>query len=355
MGNKNINEVRRKIMRSLTGGVGKSKVDIAGGVNRPIKRILIVRPNHRLGNLLLITPLIQEIEATFPDCKIDLFVKGGLAPILYEKYPSVDRIISLPKKPFKQLFKYIGVWISLKKYRYDLAINLDRGSSSGRLSTRFVSAKNKIFGEHLDELVNKYPDYRHMAKNPVYNLRHYLGLMGYKANEFPVAPLDLRLSSTEIAHGRELMNELVPADRKTISIFTYATGSKCYSEEWWAAFYNKLSATFPEYNFMEILPVENISKINFMAPSFYSKDVREIAAVIANTEVFIAADSGIMHLGAASQAPTVGLFSVTRPDKYEPYGNGSLPVNTDSQNAEEIIAILRNILQTDDAESLGYA
>ena len=50
-----------------------------------IKRILICRPNHRLGNLLLITPLIQEISETFPDCKIDLFVKGGIAPTVISK------------------------------------------------------------------------------------------------------------------------------------------------------------------------------------------------------------------------------------------------------------------------------
>ena len=342
-------------MRGLTGNVGKSVIDTRPGANKEIKRIFLTRPNHRLGNLLLMTPLLQEIEKTFPGCKVDLFVKGGLAPILFERYDNVDRIITLPKKPFKELFKYMKVWVSLKRYRYDLAINLDSRSSSGRLSTRFVRSRNKIFGDFLDELVAKYPDYRHMAKNPVYNLRYYLGLMGYLPNREAVAPIDLRLSHEEISHGGKLMNELVPADKKTISVFTYATGSKCYSEEWWAEFFGKLTAAFPGYNFMEILPVENISKINFQAPSFYSKDVREIAAVIANTEVFIAADSGIMHLGVASQTPTVGLFSVTEPAKYEPYGNGSLPVNTNNQSAEEIIAIVNNILQTDNAENLGYA
>jgi ADP-heptose:LPS heptosyltransferase len=37
---------------------------------------------------------------------------------------------------------------------------------------------------------------------------------------------------------------------------------------------------------------------------FYSKDIREIGAVIANTEIFIGADSGIMHLASASLTPT---------------------------------------------------
>jgi hypothetical protein len=38
---------------------------------------------------------------------------------------------------------------------------------------------------------------------------------------------------------------------------------------------------------------ENVSQIAFK-PTFYSKDIREIGAVIANTEIFIGADSGII-------------------------------------------------------------
>ena len=77
-------------MVSLTRNIGKSQ---SGSNSIPAKeefrRILISRPNQRLGNLLLITPLIQELEETFPNAKIDLFVKGGLAPILFENYNSI--------------------------------------------------------------------------------------------------------------------------------------------------------------------------------------------------------------------------------------------------------------------------
>jgi hypothetical protein len=62
------------------------------------------------------------------------------------------------------------------------------------------------------------------------------------------------------------------------------------------------------YNIIEVLPVENVSQMGFKAPTFYSKDVREIGALMANTEVFIGGDSGIMHLASASKVSTVGLF-----------------------------------------------
>lgn len=353
---KRINRIRKSIMQSLTKNVGASRVDTKSGARVTMRRILIARPNHRLGNLLLITPLLQEINATFPECKVDLFVKGGLAPILFKNYNNVGRIITLPKKPFKELFKYMKVWVSLKRYRYDMVINLDKDSSSGRLSTQFATAPNKLFGEHIDELALKHDDYRHMAKNPVYKFRYYLAMLGFKDKNLPVPLLDIKLTTEELTAGKKLIKELVSDDKKTISVFTYATGSKCYNENWWDEYYGKLQKAFPDYNIIEILPVENISKIGFKAPSFYSKDVREIAAVIANTAAFIGADSGIMHLAASSQAPVVGLFSVTDPEKYMPYGNNSVAINTNSCCTEDNLEILKDILSKGQSSSvLQYA
>ncbi|HTG65572.1 MAG TPA: hypothetical protein VL859_04275, partial [Flavobacterium sp.] len=100
-----INVVRRKITHSLTKNIGSNKLDKNHDPNLKIdfKNVLISRPNHRLGNLLLISPLVQEINSIFPDCKIDLFVKGNLAPIIFENYPSVENYIVLPRKPFENL------------------------------------------------------------------------------------------------------------------------------------------------------------------------------------------------------------------------------------------------------------
>jgi len=38
-----------------------------------VQSVLICRPNHRLGNQLLITPIVQEVIDVFPEAKIDLF------------------------------------------------------------------------------------------------------------------------------------------------------------------------------------------------------------------------------------------------------------------------------------------
>ncbi len=342
-----INKIRRSITRGLTknvGGLQLQQINPSG--ERPVfTKILICRPNHRLGNLLMLTPLVQEIEANFPEAKIDLFVKGGLAPIIFENYTSVENYIVLPKKPFKEFARYLNVWFQIKKRKYDLVINIDQNSSSGRLSTQFARADFKFFGEVVPEIA-MFPDHVHMAKFPVFEFRHYLQLLGYPKIEKEISTLNMKLSTAELVKSKAILDQLVEANKKTICIFTYATGAKCYSTEWWIPFYEKLKNAFPDYNIVEVLPVENVSQIHFAAPSFYSKDVREIASFIAQTSLFIGADSGIMHLACASQTPVFGLFSVTKPEKYEPYGNGSVSINTNELSQEEIIALAQNILKS---------
>ncbi len=339
-----INAVRRKITRSLTKNIGTTKLGQNPDSKIELKNVLICRPNHRLGNLLLITPLVQEINHAFPDCKIDIFIKGGLGPIVFKNYPSVENFIVLPKKPFKELLKYIKVWFKIKQKKYDLVINIDGGSSSGRMSTQLANADFKFFGELNLEIVANHPDYKHMAKYPIFEFRHYLNQLGFSNQQKEIPTIDIKLSEQEIQDAKKILNQIVPNDKKTIAIFTFATAAKCYCKEWWDVFYEKLVHYFPEYNIVEVLPVENVSQINFKAPSFYSKDVREIAAFIANTEVFIGADSGIMHLACASQIPVVGLFSVTVPEKYEPYGNNSIAIDTNVTDLEAMIEIIKKRL-----------
>lgn len=338
---KKINQLRRGVTHALTKNMGSNQDEKPFDPNHQVKRVLISRPNHRLGNLLLITPLVQELDQTYPGIKIDLFIKGGLGPIVFKNYQSVDQILALPKKHFKQFGQYMGNWAKLKKHRYDLVINVATSSSSGKLSTNMARGAYKIFGELPAEVTTQNPDYLHLAKYPVYNLRHYLGT----DTKRPVPPLNLKLDDNELLKGKNDLQELVKNSKPTIAIFTFATGSKCYNPDWWNPVYQQLVNDFPEYNIVEVLPAENVSQIDFRAPSYYSRDVREIGGLMANTSVFIGADSGIMHLAAASGVPTVGLFNPTDPKRFGPYGGKNIAVNTNETDTGGLIKIVKNILR----------
>ena len=334
---KKINKLRMRIMHHLTKNIGSSHTQtvLKLGEKPIIKRVLITRPNHRLGNQLLLTPLVQEVIKTFPDCKIDLFVKGGVANLVFQNYEQVENIIQLPKKPFNQLIKYMLCWVKLKKHDYDLVINGDKNSSSGRLSTQIAKSAFKIFGENDETLQARFNDYFHISKYPIYHLRKYLSLLGFEEHNNPIPTLNIKLSDHEISKGKEVLKTIVKNDKPTICIYTNATGEKLYDEDWWAVFYERLKSDFPDYNVMELLPIENISKINFKAPNHYSNNVRNMCGLLANCAIFIAPDNGVMHLASAAQIPVVGFFKVTNTEKYKPYGNKSMAFNTNKTTIDD--------------------
>ncbi|HSD06899.1 glycosyltransferase family 9 protein [Flavobacterium sp.] len=344
---KKINAFRRRFLSSLTKEIGK-KQDFSFDSNdaKNCERILVSRPNHRLGNMLLITPLINELTTVFPYSRIDIFAKGPLARSIFENYPNVS-IIELPKKHFRHLFQYIFAWIKLRTTKYDLVINAMPNSSSGRLSTRFAKGKNKFYGFAFNDVQYPLAEYRHIAKHPVYGLWNYLGL--YK-NEYIVPEMDLKLSFLELQKGNRLLAEMVDTHKKTICLFTYATGDKIYPSSWWNEFYKILKNRYKDYNIIEILPVERVSAFNFSIPHFYSKDIREIGSLIAGTDMFIGADSGMMHLANSVLNPTVGLFSVTDPNVYGCYGDGSISIDTNSNDVQDCVEIISNLLDNLETE-----
>jgi heptosyltransferase-3 len=338
----NIDSFRRYVTHKMTRNIGRSQgYDYR---NVAIKKVLICRPNHRLGNMLLITPLVQDVVLTFPGCQIDLFVKGSIAPAVFQNYPEVHKIMMLPKKPFKHLFQYISGWLNIRRHHYDLVINVDMKSSSGRLSTKFAKSSNKFFGDNRDTF-SDLKDHRHMGKFPVYGLRNYLFGPNGSQSGISVPPLNLRLSSEEIENGAKLLEDFANPLKRTICLYTFATGGKCFSKAWWMNFYGRLKARYADYNIIEVLPIENISQIDFRAPGCYSTDIREIAALIANTEVFITGDCGIMHLASAVSTPVVALFSVTDSCKYAPYNERSVAVNTNEADIDGIMQAIDSILE----------
>ena len=228
--------------------------------------------------------------------------------------------------------------------KYDLIINTNGSSSSGRLASKLVMSKYKVYDLNEANISSDHKDYCHYAKHIVYNLRY---ATNRDLNE-PISPLSLKLSDKEIEDGKKLLDTLADPSKPTISIYTFATGSKMFTKDWWQEFYTSLKEKYgADYNILEVLPKENVSQIDFQAINYYSTSIREMAAVMNNTKIWVGADCGVMHLAVASGVPTLGLFSVTDIPTYTPYGKGNSAI--DMKNAD-IAAIMQRI---DETLSLG--
>jgi ADP-heptose:LPS heptosyltransferase len=62
----------------------------------------------------------------------------------------------------------------------------------------------------------------------------------------------------------------------------------------------------------------------------------EIAALLARSVLFVGNDSGLMHLAAASGAPTLGLFGPTNEEEYSPTGRSASALKSPDGSMEGI-------------------
>ena len=338
-----INNLRRKLTRFfsrifLVSDISELVYD--KNINQ-VKKVLICRPNHRLGNNLLLTPLVNEITIIFPNSEIHLFTKGDISDIIFENYKDVVKLIKLPRKPFTNLIEYLTCWLSILDDNYDIVINSNNQSSSGILATKLSKSKYKFYNILNDKLTHL-EDYKHHAKNPIYNLRYQFKNQLDRVNK-TIPKLDLKLRDYEIINGGKLLKSMFRDQKPIISIFTFATAEKCLSKNWWSDLYSKLK-NFENYNILEILPAENLSQIDFVSKSYYSRDIREIASVMSNVKIFIGADSGMMHLAHASKTKTIGLFNVTKPEFYGVYGNGNISVDINNTSITKLINLIESEL-----------
>lgn len=328
---------RRKATRmfiKMVESVWKRKSNRSFDRNK-VRRILVCRPNHRLGNQLLVTPLVCELEQVFPEAKIELFLKGDVGKEIFSNYDSVVEILRLPKTHFRDLIRYFGVWLSLTTRKYDIVVNVDEASSSGRLATVLAGAKYRYDSCQEIQISS---NFHHMAKKPIYFLRAFLRENNIDRMSAPPPPLNLKLSDLERIKAVERLRQMFNNEKPVIGIFTHATGKKCYSSEQWNSFYDDLNHKFGQkYNILEVLPFENTSQINFRSLHFYSRDIRELAGTIDAMTLFISADCGMMHLACATMTPVIGLFKFTNIRKYEPYANDGIGILSQDMEPDRIL------------------
>lgn len=89
----------------------------------PTPRSVLVVATHRLGNVLLATPLIRSVRAAFPSAKLDVLVFPDTACVL-EANADIDNIVTIARRP--SLREHLGLLGMLWK-KYDLSFSTEPG------------------------------------------------------------------------------------------------------------------------------------------------------------------------------------------------------------------------------------
>ncbi len=275
-------------------------------------RFLIIS-TLRLGDALLVTPLIRSLRKHHPDSVIDVLVLEGVRGI-FEGNPDIDRIIEVAhRRPFFKRWREIRqLW---RRYSHALApVSSDRARFYG-----FVAAPTRIgfINPHTSALsrsllTHALPFDDHNIHTVPHNLRLLEPLNIPK--DFTVVPPTT--SKTSVQREDDLV-VIHPYPK-----FRY----KSWPMEHWIRLINGLvkqtdcriiltgGSDTEEIAFTQAIarPTSAINRAGQLT-------LAETADLIRSSRLFIGPDTGITHIAAATGTPTVALFGPTNPVKWGPW------------------------------------
>lgn len=325
--------------------------------DRGIHRILVVKISHTLGNTLLLTPLLQELEARFPGAEIDIVTRNPVAPSLLSGYPGIGRIHLVPRHGLRHPAAVAGLLRTVRATGYDLAIDADKRSHSGRLLTNhsrarhtvgFVSSKQRGHVTHPIPLPDNRP---RECLLPVYLLRQAMG----DPNTVHWPAPDLRVTREERQAGHRQLERLLdpspvagaeppPLRRPVIGIFANATGDKLLGADWWARFLAELAPACRTHDIIELVPAFGRSMLGDRYPAYFTTDLRKLAGVLSALSAYVSADCGVMHLANGACPRTVGLFDTTDPAEWGVFGPNHHNVRLTDRDPEDVAREVASLL-----------
>ena len=330
----------------LKSGETKNTID-----KKEIKTIVIIRPNYRIGNLIFLTPLINEIHKNMPDVKIDMIVGMKIAGDIFKPMPNIDRVIDIPRSLLVhpiELYKFIR---DARRKRYDLAINIISGSISSQIVTILTNARYKASGvsEHnitkLTHTIVEEGIYRHSGQQTLEFLKLF-DIPLPKENAF----LDIKLTQDEIETAKEELQDLLqkanlPQKSKVVALFRNARLDKKIQDEWWQAWHEEFLKLDKEIVIVDILSPDILSKLNNNCLEYSNKNLRALGAFFQACSIYVSADTGPMHLASASQANTFALFNKTDILTYGTLGDTNKTIDINNMTPKEVAKASYDYLQ----------
>jgi ADP-heptose:LPS heptosyltransferase len=323
-------------------------VDLSG-----IKKILVVRQDDRIGNLVLTTPLLSALRTSFPRSEI-WYLASKTFHTLFSKSKLVDRILVAKKKQYifhpLSLVSFIR---KIRRQRFDLAIDASDENNFSTNNSFLVLLSGARFrigyeGPRRNLFLN--------LRVPISGVKRYASEMHLDILRYLVGNVQSNGLKVEIDPAARIQAESFLAEKGVLPedflIGMHVGGrlGKRWSPENFRELADWVTKTFkvkvitfwgPEEK-RAIRIFENAGSNQIISRLF---PLPMLAALIERCNLFVSPDTGAMHLSAAVGTPTLALFLDSDHIKFGPRGkihriitasNGTIPVQTVKKAFEEM-------------------
>jgi lipopolysaccharide heptosyltransferase II len=280
-----------------------------------VRRVLVVRLRS-IGDTVLATPSLTALKGFLPNLEIDILLEDWVASLL-EGHDAVDNIITTGKT-FTEKLKTAR---RLRERRYDVVFNLHGGSTSTFLTyatgaAHRVGYKGYRYAFFYTDLLSSSSDF--WQRNPTHSAEQQLALIGYVGVPVEDRPRSSLPVGNTCVSGRRvpecfaLFHPTAAFDTKIWPIANFAR----IAEQLHARGIETVAvATKTETALLNELKA--ISKVPITP--FNDLSLPEITALASKAKLFVGNDSGIAHIAAAVNTPTVVIFGSSNRDHWYPW------------------------------------
>jgi lipopolysaccharide heptosyltransferase II len=308
-----------------------------------IKKILLISITG-IGNTVLFTPVIRNVRNIFPYSSIYFLGSSQTMPVV-EGSPYIDYIILYDKNNNKywaqiKLIKFI--W----QKKFDLVINAfsERSTIKFALLTYISRAKIRA-GVNMKKVGSLYTH----KISPVFD-RHELDqnldiLRTFVSQELSRNAF-FHLNDPDKKYAKDFLSKYNSDNSSIIISIHPGSAPASLQKRWSMENYASLGKWLVKKYTAQILihgskdEINIANKIENQIPNSINcagkTTLKQTAALIDMSDLFIGHDSGLMHIAAALNKPVIALFGPTSDQMYRPYCKQNLVIKSEDSSMESI-------------------
>jgi heptosyltransferase-3 len=293
------------------------------------RSILVVRTDNRLGNLVLMEPLLRSIRERFPEAELVLLLSHVFAELLVSQGYSVITVDK--KRQIGRPWEFCKLVLRLRKSSFEVAIDASHPFSfslSGAVSTAMCGAPSRI-GTPSGDWEGWYTAVSGPPDRKCHESRTIHGLGGVWQDWPKWTPPRLEVSGFE--------------KRDAVGLHVGGKPGKAYPREKLRKAVSEITA-FSDLEIywgsdMELLIAEELGgdRITIMP----RLDVTGFMRAVAGLRAFVSPDCGPMHIASALGIPVIALFRTDNAERFSPLSEGSAVLSDpDGADPHKVVAAL---------------
>lgn len=286
-----------------------------------IGTILFIRPGG-IGDAVCLLPVINQIKKSYPQCRIDILAEKRNAEVFYLA------------KNIGNIYRYdvLSEFVRCLANKYDVVIDTEQWHRLSAVVARLIRADLRIgFGTNeRSKLFNLAIGYSHQEYEPVSFMSLIMPLVGNSEKKYLKSPL-IVIDTHDI--NAILQKFSLDLTRPYVCI---VPGASVEERRWGGDKFGKVALSIAQKSFEIVIIGTHSDKqdarlikqhVSNAIDLTGKTNLSDAAAIMAGSRLVISPDSGLMHLAAALNVPTVTLFGSGIEAKWGHTGDRNIIIN----------------------------